>query len=333
MVNIQKLLQSVDLIDLVASDLGQPVRKSGKYAFFRCPFHADKTPSFAVTKDRYYCFGCHASGDGIKWIMERQGLSFLDACTALSTDSSISYRPIKKITEQEHIAQKRPDAYQPAWREIIDVCQKQLWTGQGARALEYLHKRGLTDQILKSPFFRVGFSTGQTIAGVWVDHGIVIPCFRVDQNCDIEYIDYIKIRHNSHTMPKYRKLTGGGKGLYGASSLLGADIIFVVEGEFDCLLLTQEAGDLVGVCTLGGATDRFDWGRFGKYISYAKWLFIAYDGDIAGEKGVEVWQALSGRVKRACLPEHAGKDITDAWKSGVNLSDWVMDILTQNKLI
>ena len=133
-------------------------------------------------------------------------------------------------------------------------------------------------------------------------------------------------------MPKYRKLKGGRKGLFGADTVRGSDIVIVTEGEFDAMLLYQEAGDLVGVCTLGSATDRFDWGRYGWHLACVKWLLIAYDMDDAGDLGAEAWNEVSGRVKRIKIPDDTGKDITDAWKSGVNLSDWVMDTLRENGL-
>jgi len=329
------LLQDVNLVDLITSDLGQPVKVSGKYVFYRCPFHDDNNPSFAVTPDRYYCFGCGASGDAINWLMDYRKLTFRDACEVLSP-SGVKHvgqsRPVN-LTERLTARQdRRSDDYQGSWKAIIDECQELLWSDHGKRALEYLHGRGLKDDTLRSPFFRVGYSDGRKINDIWVDRGIVLPCFSVGQDSQVDYVDYIKIRHSAKELPKYRKLKGGQKGLFGAEMVRGSDIVIVTEGEFDCMLLNQEAGDLVGVCTLGSATDRFDWGRHGRYIGFAKWFLIAYDIDDAGEKGAEAWQAVSGRVKRIKIPDGKGKDITDAWKSGVNLSDWIMDVLNENGL-
>lgn len=333
-IDTKSLLQDISLVDVIASDLGDPVKVSGRYAFFRCPFHHDDDPSFAVTSDRYYCFGCRASGDAIKWLMDYRKLTFLQACDYLSPESVKNVgqsRPINLTATITARQSKRPDDLQASWKAIIDECQGLLWSDKGKGARQYLNGRGLTDKTLQSPFFRVGYSDGRRIADIWVDRGIVLPCFTVDKS-GIEYIDYIKIRHSKGVMPKYRKLTGGRKGLFGAELIRGSDIVIVTEGEFDAMLLQQEAGDLVGVCTLGSATDRFDWGRYGKYVGFVKWLLIAYDIDDAGDLGAEIWQGVSGRVKRIKIPEGSGKDITDAWKSGVNLSDWVMDVLVENGL-
>lgn len=334
-IDTNSLLQGVDLVDVIASDLGDPAKVSGRYTFFRCPFHADDDPSFAVTMDRYYCFGCHASGDAIKWLMDYRKLTFLQSCEALSPSSVKTVgqsRPIDLTATIVARQNKRPDEYQSSWKAIIDECQNLLWSDKGKGALDYLHGRGLKDKTLRSPFFRVGYSDGRRIADIWVDRGIVLPCFTVDQDSKVDYVDYIKIRHGKGVMPKYRKLAGGGKGLYGADTIRGSDIVIVTEGEFDCLLLKQEAGDLVGVCTLGSATDRFDWGRYGRYVGFVKWFLIAYDIDDAGDLGAEAWKEVSGRVKRIKISEGTGKDITDAWKSGVNLSDWIMDVLRENGL-
>lgn len=331
----KSLLQDVNLVNLVASDLGDPVKVSGRYTFFRCPFHADNDPSFAVTPDRFYCFGCRASGDAIKWLMDFRKLTFLQACEVLSPSgvrNAGQSRPVNLTATTTARQDKHPDEYQASWKAIIDECQELLWSDQGKGARQYLHDRGLKDATLQSPFFRVGYSDGRKIADTWVDRGIVLPCFSTDHDGQVAYVDYIKIRHGQGVMPKYRKLKGGRKGLFGADTVRGSDIVIVTEGEFDCMLLYQEAGDLVGVCTMGSATDRFDWGRYGWHLAFVKWLLIAYDIDDAGDLGAGAWKEVSGRVKRIKIPDGTGKDITDAWKSGVNLSDWVMDTLRENGL-
>ena len=48
-----------------------------------CPFHADKSPSFSVKNNYGHCFGCHWSGDPIKFVMEQEGIPFMDAVKRL----------------------------------------------------------------------------------------------------------------------------------------------------------------------------------------------------------------------------------------------------------
>lgn len=58
-----------------------PLKKNGKNYTGLCPFHSEKTPSFTVQEDKqfYYCFGCGASGDVVKFVQEYSGCDFMDA--------------------------------------------------------------------------------------------------------------------------------------------------------------------------------------------------------------------------------------------------------------
>ena len=68
---------------------GLPVNRSG---MARCPFHEDHNPSMKVD-DRFYCFGCHASGDVIDFTARLFGISLKDAAKKLSEDFGIDPRP------------------------------------------------------------------------------------------------------------------------------------------------------------------------------------------------------------------------------------------------
>ena len=323
------LLQKTDLVSLVEATLHQPGKGSGRWIFWHCPFHmGDTTPSLGVCRDegRWFCYSCRKGGDAISWLRNLQGLSFKDACEYLGAstfqNSSHTFQPAKTENPRH-----QPDDLQDAWTEIISKCEEILWQPVGQKALEYLNNRGLRDSTLKSPFFRIGYSPGIRVAGIWVDRGIVIPCFTTTDELAIEYISYLKIRRPDGK-PKYKKLPGNGanlSGWFGAEWGLGADILFLTEGEFDAMLLHQEAGDLVGVCTLGGASERLNFARFGKYLLAAKHIIAAYDSDDAGKNGAGAWRTLSARVN--CTQVPVGKDITEFWQAGGNLADWVMEVL------
>jgi DNA primase len=343
-IDVRRLLATVDLCDLISHDLGQPVKSSGKYVFWRCPFHDEDTPSFAVTVDRYYCFGCRKSGDAITWLKEYRKLAFLDAIRLLGGPGAIGTLKTPQTAPgcavgNDPTRKPLPDRLQGAWREVIATCEAALWSPAGAPALAYLNSRGLSAKTLKSPFARVGFSAGQKIADVWVDHGVVIPCFTVNPDLSIDYVNYIKLRRGQHwkyrpeDQSKYRKLPGYGadvSGLYGAERCKGADLVFVVEGELDALTLQQEAGDLVGVCSLGSASEqRLDWARWGRYLSAAVKIFVCLDADQAGQAAAEAWKGISGRVTLV-QPPGGYKDVNEAHCHGVNLADWVMYVLNDN---
>jgi len=331
MIDTKTILYNADLASLVESSLGQPGKRSGHWLFWHCPFHpGDQTPSLGVNQEQrdWFCFGCRKGGDAITWLVEYQGLTFQDACKYLAAGNETRHVPSTPAGYGDKPHPRYPDALQESWKTVIEECEKRLWQPEGNRAREYLHQRGIKDSTLQNPFFRVGYSPGFKVKDVWVDRGIVLPCFTTTKNMEIKYIHYIKIRRPSGE-PKYKKLPGHGaklSGLYGAKWALGADVLFITEGEFDALLLWQEAKDLVGVCTLGGAGDRFDFAAFGRYLLAARYIFIAYDNDPAGQKGGETWKKLSGRVLTVHIP--TGKDLTEYWQAGGDLAAWVMDSLT-----
>lgn len=329
-IDTASLVDRTDLNILVEATLHESGKKKGRWTFWSCPFHAgDNTPSLGVCQEegRWFCFACRKGGDAITWLMDLQGLSFKDACDHLGTQAFENPTKASPYTRSKKHQPQRPDGLQEVWAQIIAKCEGLLWDPIGSKALAYLHDRGIHESTLRSPYFRIGYSPGIKIADIWVDRGIVIPCFTTSSDLGIDYISYVKIRRPDGK-PKYKKLPGKGAnltGLFGANWAYGADIVFLTEGEFDAMLLHQQAGDLVGVCTLGGASDRPNFAHFGKYILAAKHVIIAYDRDDAGNKGSEIWRNLSARVHCAQIPQ--GKDITEFWQSGGDLSDWVMEVL------
>lgn len=73
-----------DIVDVVRGYLPE-LKKAGKDWVACCPFHKEKSPSFSVSesKDFFYCYGCGASGDAVKFVMMHQGLSFRDAVKSI----------------------------------------------------------------------------------------------------------------------------------------------------------------------------------------------------------------------------------------------------------
>ena len=76
---IQEVLLRADLVDVIGDYV--LLKKSGANYKGLCPFHAEKTPSFTVspTKGLFYCFGCHASGNAVRFLMQHESMTFPDA--------------------------------------------------------------------------------------------------------------------------------------------------------------------------------------------------------------------------------------------------------------
>ena len=88
-----------------AERYGLSVNQSG---MARCPFHADHNPSMKVD-DRFYCFGCHATGDVIDFTARLFGISLKDAAEKLAEDFGINPRPPTQSDIPKHDAEPTQD--------------------------------------------------------------------------------------------------------------------------------------------------------------------------------------------------------------------------------
>lgn len=84
-----------DLLDRVdlAAVIGQTVELKNNGAWLKglCPFHDEKTPSFAVSKRNnfFHCFGCGEHGNAIDWQMRHHGMTFLEAVKSLASTAGM----------------------------------------------------------------------------------------------------------------------------------------------------------------------------------------------------------------------------------------------------
>lgn len=86
---IERVLASTDIVDLIGSYI--PLKRAGSGYKANCPFHHEKSPSFNVSphKQFFHCFGCGKSGNAIGFIMEHEGLLFMDALKRLATKAGV----------------------------------------------------------------------------------------------------------------------------------------------------------------------------------------------------------------------------------------------------
>src|SRR3954454_3116893 len=86
---INQIRQSVDIVEVI-SDYVQ-LKKQGRNYFGLCPFHGESTPSFSVSIDKqiFHCFGCGAGGNVFSFLMELEGISFLEAAVKLAEKANV----------------------------------------------------------------------------------------------------------------------------------------------------------------------------------------------------------------------------------------------------
>jgi DNA primase len=124
--------------------IGRRVRlaRSGKQWKGCCPFHGEKSPSFYVYDDGYHCFGCGAHGDALTFVMQSQGLSFMEAVGQLAAEAGLEVpKPTPEAAEAER---RRLDIV-----GVLDLVkahyQRRLGLPEGKAARDYLLGRGLTE--------------------------------------------------------------------------------------------------------------------------------------------------------------------------------------------
>ncbi|HQT79483.1 MAG TPA: CHC2 zinc finger domain-containing protein, partial [Rhodopila sp.] len=135
--------------------VGRRVRlaRSGKQWKGCCPFHGEKTPSFYVYEDGYHCFGCGAHGDAIAFVMQSQGLGFMEAVNQLAAEAGLD---VPKPTPEAAAAEQR----RLTIASVLDMArahyQRRLGLPEGRAARDYLLGRGLTEATIDR--FGLGWS-------------------------------------------------------------------------------------------------------------------------------------------------------------------------------
>ncbi len=314
---IQDLLARVDIVDLV--DGYVPLKKAGANYAACCPFHNEKSPSFTVspTKQFYHCFGCGAHGTAISFVMEYQGMGFVDAIKELATRAGM------QVPESE--GRSFNDEKPGQTRMLIEIMARaaQYYKDQlkaSPRAVEYCKKRGLTGEVAAR--FGMGYAPDgwQNLQAIFSDYnaeelktaGLVIENeagrrydrFRdrlmipiINQKGDIiafggRIIDQGEPKYlNSPETPLFEK----GRELFGLpqarQALRETDTAIVTEGYMDVIALAQN-GVGNAVATLGTATTST---HVSKLLRQVDRVVFCFDGDNAGRKAA--WRALENSLE------------------------------------
>ena len=131
------------------------VTKSGRQWKACCPFHGEKTPSFYIYDDHFHCFGCGAHGDAIAFVMQAEGASFPEAVERLAGEAGLE---VPKATPQQAKREAQQRDLHAVLEAASEAFQRRLRLPEGRAGLDYLLRRGLTEDTIRR--FGLGWSGG-----------------------------------------------------------------------------------------------------------------------------------------------------------------------------
>lgn len=336
--HVAEVLAAIDIVDVIGAYL--ELKPAGSRLKALCPFHTEKTPSFIVSRERqmFHCFGCGKGGDVISFLMEYEGLSFVEALRKLADRAGVRLPAPKAADERADLLRTRTmelsrfaeNFYREALRHPT----------QGLRGREYLQTRQLKSETVER--FGIGYAPEgwsnlidaarkkgfphevveasglfkRGDRGSWYDifrNRLMFPIRDVSGNTvafggralagdEAKYI-------NSPETLIYKK----SQVLYGLHEARDAirreKRVLLVEGYID-LLRCFDAGIENVVATCGTALTAEQAARIRRYISD---IVVVYDGDAAGIqaalRGIGVLVAAGMQVRATALPE--GQDPDD----------------------
>ncbi len=296
--SVDRLLQVADIVEVVSSYVD--LRKSGSNYMACCPFHEERSASFSVNqvKGFYHCFGCGASGDSIKFVMEFEKLSFVEALEKLARRFNVALEHDKGVyydhKEDYHLLEMVSSLYQ---EELFNA----------PFFLDYLQKRELNLESIKA--FKLGLCTNRIYHGIenknlnkdkLLELGVLGKNDN-DQKTYLRFLDRIMFpiynpsaqvvgfggRTLKEKAAKYinspqNKLFDKSSLLYGyhlaKESIYKQKQVIVTEGYLDVILLHQ-AGFKNAIATLGTALTPSHLPLLKKGDPE---ILLSYDGDKAG---------------------------------------------------
>ena len=98
---IDEVRARADIVEIVGESV--QLKKAGREYKANCPFHEERTPSFYVVPDKrfYKCFGCGKSGSVFDFVMEHQGMDFVEAVKFVAGRAGVEVREVRKGNEEE----------------------------------------------------------------------------------------------------------------------------------------------------------------------------------------------------------------------------------------
>ncbi|MFT9373011.1 DNA primase [Liquorilactobacillus hordei] len=313
---IENVRNNVNIVDIV----GQYVQlsKSGRNLFGLCPFHEEKTPSFSVTEEKqiFHCFSCHRGGNVFKFIMEIENISFPEAVLKVAElgnveiDEKIMHDFDSSDTESSNsrkLKKVHADATQLYHHILVN-------TQIGEEALDYLHERGLNDDIINE--FNLGYAPEKAILGAFFTERKVASEVLKKSGLFVEYDDGTlndrfrdrvlfpirdaqgstiafsgRLLHKDDKQPKYlnspeTELFNKRKILFNfdkaKSEIRQKKFAILFEGFMD-VLAAYRSGIKNGIASMGTSLTNEQIYLLERTTNE---LFLCYDGDSAGQNAI-----------------------------------------------
>ncbi len=302
---IDEVISRNDIVDVISGYI--KLKKNGSSYVGLCPFHNEKSPSFSVSGSRqlYHCFGCGAGGNVVTFVMEYEKFTFPEAVKLLADRVNMEL-PEVEYNEQERRERGIRDKLLEINKLAATYYYKQLRTEHGKLGLDYLKKRGLSDETIQR--FGLGYSAqGSSIYRYLKEHGYdddilkESGLFSYERGINDKFFNRVMFpimdinnkvigfggRVMGDAKPKYlnspeTKLFDKSRNLYGLNIARASrkDNLIICEGYMDVISLHQ-AGFNQAVASLGTALTP---GQARLMKRYTDNVLITYDSDEAGIK-------------------------------------------------
>lgn len=292
---IQELQNKIILSDIIKPKV-KLIRKSNLF-WGCCPFHKEKTPSFAVNDEKkfYHCFGCGAHGNVFNFLMNIEELDFPTVVQNLCIAYDVPY---KGMIKDRHKIQEQQQEILSVLSEAMKLYQEQLKDNEEVQ--QYLYSRGLTKETIQR--FSIGYASQNHVVTVLLQkytidilkksgivssgtfdrlrNRIIFPILN-EKHQTIAFAgralgdEQPKYINSSETDIFQKNLT-----LYNINNISSKTLeIFLVEGYMDVIMMNQ-CGLSNVVSSMGTSISK---GQLFTIFRRTKTLYLVLDGDQAGQ--------------------------------------------------